>query len=137
MDEAYRESVISACMAENHWYCQGLALSYEMGLKLDQSLTGHSLSLCSIFIPVHLVGRTHLRFEGFVGGLMPPPHRKPCMAEEVGTSVSMSPAGRNFIISSLNQYPLIYFDTLEIKIQEKRVQLHSYRVLNVSLLSPG
>ncbi|KRY63611.1 hypothetical protein T4D_14450 [Trichinella pseudospiralis] len=30
-----------------------------MGLKLGQSLVGHSLSLCSIFVPAHLVGRTN------------------------------------------------------------------------------
>ena len=40
-----------------------------MGLKLDQTLVGHSLNLCSIFIPVHLVGRINfgLRFCEWFG----------------------------------------------------------------------
>lgn len=39
--------------------CQGLALSHSWGLRLGQSLVGHSLNFYSIFIPAHLVGRTH------------------------------------------------------------------------------
>jgi hypothetical protein len=40
-----------------------LALSHEMGLEVGQSLVGHSLNLCSIFIPVHLVGRTNFGLQ--------------------------------------------------------------------------
>ena len=33
-----------------------------MGLRLGQSLVGHSLSLCSLFVPVFLVGRRSTNF---------------------------------------------------------------------------
>ena len=36
--------------------------SLEIGLNLGQSLVGCSLCLCSIFIPEHLVGKTHFMF---------------------------------------------------------------------------
>lgn len=36
------------------------SLSHGMGLKISWSFVGQSLSLCSIFIPAHLVGRTNL-----------------------------------------------------------------------------
>jgi hypothetical protein len=36
---------------------------HEVGLKLGQSLVGHSLDLCSIFIPALLVARTNFWLE--------------------------------------------------------------------------
>ena len=37
----------------------GIIFTHAMGLNLCQSLVGHSLCLCYISIPAHLVGRTH------------------------------------------------------------------------------
>ena len=34
-----------------------------MGLKVDQSLVGHSFNFCSIFTPAHLVGRTRYKLK--------------------------------------------------------------------------
>ena len=41
-----------------------------MGLHLGQSLVGHSLSLCSIFVPALLVRLDKFWVEGFVGGFV-------------------------------------------------------------------
>ena len=40
--------------------CQRLVFAHGMGLKLSWLLVGHSLSLCSIFVPVLLVDKTKL-----------------------------------------------------------------------------
>ena len=40
------------------------------GSQVGQSLVGHSLSLCSIFVPALLVGRTNFESKVFVGELM-------------------------------------------------------------------
>lgn len=60
------------------------------GLKLDQALTGRSLTFCSIFTPAHLVSRTNCRLKGVqvVAGLvfqffpevLPAPRRCPVQA---------------------------------------------------------
>lgn len=50
-------SIMSIINNEN-----GLVLAHGMGLKLGQSLVDNSLSLCSIFVPAHLVGKTHFGF---------------------------------------------------------------------------
>ena len=53
-----------------------MVLAYGMGLNLAQSLVGLSLHLylCSIFVPAHLVGRTHFgsMFCGWVAVLNHP-----------------------------------------------------------------
>ena len=36
-----------------------ISFSHEMGLKLSQSLFGHSLCLWYIFVPAHLIGKMH------------------------------------------------------------------------------
>lgn len=41
-------------------------LAHGMSLNLGQSLVSHALCLCSIFVPEHLAGMTHLG-AGFVG----------------------------------------------------------------------
>ena len=43
--------------------------THGMGLKLGQLLVGHSLGLCSIFVPSFLIDRTNF-VESFVGGLV-------------------------------------------------------------------
>jgi hypothetical protein len=43
----------------------GWDLSHSIGLTLNQSLVGYSLSFCSIFTPTHLVG--HIRFSMYGG----------------------------------------------------------------------
>lgn len=42
----------------------GWAPSHDLGLKLDQALTGRSLTFCSVFSPTHLVSRTNCRLKG-------------------------------------------------------------------------
>ena len=44
-----------------------------MGLNLGQSLVGHSHSLCSIFVPEHLVGKSHFVLKVFGVGFYPYP----------------------------------------------------------------
>jgi hypothetical protein len=46
--------LLSTSIAEYHECCQVLAFSHGMG----QSFLGCFLSLCSIFIPAHLIGKT-------------------------------------------------------------------------------
>lgn len=48
-------------------------LTHGMDHELSHSFVVHSLSLCNIFIPALLVGRTNLepRFSGWVGDLIP------------------------------------------------------------------
>jgi hypothetical protein len=41
----------------------GVTLSSGVGLKLGQSLVGHSPSLCSIFIQVHIIGRANIELK--------------------------------------------------------------------------
>jgi hypothetical protein len=51
----------------------GLALSHGICLKLGQSLVGHSLNLCFIFITACLVGRTNFWVKVLWVGWSPPP----------------------------------------------------------------
>ena len=46
---------------------QSIINSVRMGLKLEQSLIGCFLTLCFIFIPAHLVGKTNFEVN-FCGG---------------------------------------------------------------------
>jgi hypothetical protein len=47
-------------------------------------VVGHSLSLCSIFAPAHLVGRTHFGSKAFWVGCCPHPSCESCLAIESG-----------------------------------------------------
>jgi hypothetical protein len=47
-----------------------IVLTRWMGLNLGQSPVNHHLSFCSIFVPAHLVGRTHFGVCGWVAVLM-------------------------------------------------------------------
>ena len=51
----------------------GLVLAHGMGLKLGQSLVDLSLGLWSIFVPAHLVGKTHFGFKVLWVGWYPYP----------------------------------------------------------------
>jgi hypothetical protein len=52
--------LLSTSRVKYHQECQGLALSQGVGLQVEQSLVGCSLSLCSVFIPAHLVGKINI-----------------------------------------------------------------------------
>lgn len=56
LDEACQETVmLDFCLQ----LFQSIINSVRMGLKLEQSLIGCFLTLCSIFISVYLVGKTN------------------------------------------------------------------------------
>ena len=50
-----------------------LVLAHEMALKLDQSVVGHSISLCYIFVSVLLVGRINFGLKVIWVGWCPYP----------------------------------------------------------------
>lgn len=49
--------LLSANITKYHHH--GLVLADRMDLNLRQSLVGHYLCLCSVFVLAHLIGRTH------------------------------------------------------------------------------
>ena len=63
--------LLSANITVSLIVCQGLVLAFEMGLKLDQLLVGHSFSLCSIFVPAFLVDRTNFGLKVLWVGCCP------------------------------------------------------------------
>jgi hypothetical protein len=63
--------------------CQGWAPSCDIGLKLDQSLVGHTQNLCATFTPAHLAGRTNCSLKVLWLSWCPillPVHRWPVQA---------------------------------------------------------
>ena len=64
-----------------------------MNLKLGLALVGHSLNLCSIFVPALLVGRTNFGQKGLWVGWYPYSSTgSPAGLQEVATSDFMPPA---------------------------------------------
>jgi hypothetical protein len=63
-----------------------------MGLNLGHSLVTHSLILCSIFIPEHLLGRKHFGLKVLRVGCCPyPSSRSPAWLQEVANAGSIYP----------------------------------------------
>lgn len=47
-----------------------MGLFHGVGLKFSQILTGYSYKLCAVIMPAYLAGKSPLKMEGFVAGLM-------------------------------------------------------------------
>ena len=74
----------------------GIGPCHGMSLKLGQSLVGHSLSLCSIFVSACLVGRAHILGSKvlWVFWCPYPSTGSPALLQEVVTPGSISPIAR-------------------------------------------
>lgn len=95
----WRSIMLGSCLqVSQNIICPGLdfSLSHVMVLKLGHSLIGHSLNLCSIFIPAYLVGSTNFGLKVLWLGWFPYPIiGSLSWLEEVAISGSISPVARS------------------------------------------
>jgi hypothetical protein len=75
--------------------CQWWAPSHGVGLKLDQSLIGHSYNFYATFTPAHFVGRTNYRFCGWAGVPIPPLEVLPSYMPNMASSGYIPPIARS------------------------------------------
>lgn len=95
--EYHQESLSSSLgyLASESWPCSQYLEwppSCSMGLKLGQSLVGHSHNVCTTFTPAHLVGRTNCRLKVLWFGWCPSPYtRSLAWLQDMASSGFVSP----------------------------------------------